>query len=192
MPGVKYLPDDLVFTITDVAVPHAVLPEMDAFGYNARDHRMLASGMEERHVRTYQGMVADGGLLYDHVYKEVTNLLSIATTPVLVFSTHSTIAYALYGQLLLDDVDCDIVTGDDTPARKQRKLDKFRHGGTNVLVGTASLATGTDGLDKVSDWLIILDDTEDDSLRRQLVGRIMPRGMDADALKKRVYRLVLT
>ena len=192
MPGVKYLPDDLVFTITDVAVPHAALPEMDAYGYNARDHHMLASGMEERHTRTYQGLVADGGLLHDHVYKEVTNLLSIATTPVLVFSTHSTIAYALYGQLLLDDVDCDIVTGGDTPARKQRKLDKFRHGGTNVLVGTASLATGTDGLDKVSDWLIILDDTEDDSLRRQLVGRIMPRGMDADALKKRVYRLVLT
>jgi hypothetical protein len=61
-----------------------------------------------------------------------------------------------------------------------------------VLVGTASLATGTDGLDKMCDSLIILDDTEDDSLRRQLVGRIMPRGEAADASKKQVHRLLLS
>jgi hypothetical protein len=39
------------------------------------------------------------------------------------------------------------------------------------------------------DTLIILDDTDDDSLRRQLVGRIMPRGEDTDATGKSVYRI---
>jgi hypothetical protein len=62
----------------------------------------------------------------------------------------------------------------------------------DVLVGTATLATGTDGLDKVCDTLIILDDTDDDSLRRQLVGRIMPRGTSTDASMKKVFRIVLT
>ena len=59
-----------------------------------------------------------------------------------------------------------------------------------MLIGTASLATGTDGLDKMCDTLIILDDTDDDSLRRQLIGRIMPRGADTDTSKKKVYRFV--
>ena len=62
----------------------------------------------------------------------------------------------------------------------------------DVLVGTATLATGTDGMDKVCDQLIILDDTDDDALRRQLVGRIMPRGGDGDASSKSVYRFLLT
>jgi hypothetical protein len=38
--------------------------------------------------------------------------------------------------------------------------------------------------------LIILDDTDDDSLRRQLIGRIMPRGADTDASMKRVFRFL--
>ena len=48
----------------------------------------------------------------------------------------------------------------------------------------------TDGLDKMCDWLIILDDTEDDAMRRQLIGRIMPRGLDTDASGKHVYRVL--
>ena len=58
-----------------------------------------------------------------------------------------------------------------------------------VLVGTASIATGTDGIDKVSDLLILVDDTDDESLRRQIIGRILPRGADTDASKKVIYRL---
>ena len=56
-----------------------------------------------------------------------------------------------------------------------------------VLVGTASIATGTDGIDKVSDLLILVDDTDDESLRRQIIGRILPRGADTDASKKVIY-----
>jgi len=192
LPGVKYLPDDLVYGITDISVPAAVLPEMDAFGYNARDHKMLASQMEERHVRTYQSLVDETGLVDKHVYDVVTGLVAKAKTPVLVFSAHATVARALFDRLLLDGTKALLVTGADTPAAKQQRLSAFRGRAADVLVGTASLATGTDGLDKVCDTLVILDDTDDDALRRQLVGRIMPRGMDADVLKKSVYRLVLT
>ena len=190
LPGVSYLPDDLVFTISDVPIPELQDPQLDAFGYNRRAHRIVASAMEERHLRTFQAMVNDQGLVHDHVYRVITKVLSRATTPVLVFCAHSTIAEALQSTLLADGVDSLVVTGDLTLTQKRKRLDLFMQGRANVLVGTATLATGTDGLDKVCDWLIIADDTEDDSLRRQLIGRIMPRGMDADVLKKKVYRLV--
>ena len=72
---------------------------------------------------------------------------------------------------------------------KEDTIDSFRAGATNVLIGTATLATGTDGLNRVCDNMIILDDTEDDSLRRQLIGRIMPRGGVGDALDKTIIRL---
>jgi hypothetical protein len=52
------------------------------------------------------------------------------------------------------------------------------------------LATGTDGLDRVCDTLVILDDTDDDALRRQLIGRIMPRGDYVSIADKQVFRFV--
>jgi superfamily II DNA or RNA helicase len=86
-------------------------------------------------------------------------------------------------------VNHGIVTGQTPKKTKELIIQEFRDGEYDVLVGTASLATGTDGLDKMCDWLVILDDTDDDALRRQLIGRIMPRGSDTDASKKQVYRL---
>jgi superfamily II DNA or RNA helicase len=85
----------------------------------------------------------------------------------------------------------NLITGDTSKKDKAERIKFFNEGGIDVLIGTASLATGTDGLDKVCDTLFILDDTDDDALRRQLIGRIMPRGKDTDASKKFVYRLVL-
>jgi superfamily II DNA or RNA helicase len=84
-----------------------------------------------------------------------------------------------------------IVTGATSGKTKDNRIESFRQGAIKNLIGTASLATGTDGLDKVCDLLIILDDTDDDSLRRQLIGRIMPRGAQPQgAHDKYVYRLV--
>jgi superfamily II DNA or RNA helicase len=82
------------------------------------------------------------------------------------------------------------LTGKTTAKRKAEIINDFRAGRTEVLVATATLATGTDGLDKVCDRLLIVQDTQDDSLRRQLVGRILPRG-DADDSDKEFYRLQL-
>ena len=83
-----------------------------------------------------------------------------------------------------------VVTGQTPKAQKDELVTRFKRGEFEVLVGTASISTGTDGIDKMCDWLIILDDTTDDAARRQLVGRIMPRGADTDASRKQVYRLL--
>lgn len=190
LPGVFYLKDDLVFSIDDHVVPALWSPPMDAYGYNVRDHKIIGSQIEERHTRAIQSLVGDDGLVYDHVYATLEQLMRGATTPVLVFCAHSTIAEAVYRKLLVEGVKSSIVTGDLTTTRKHDRIARFINREYDVLVGTASLATGTDGMDKVCDRLIILDDTDDDALRRQLVGRIMPRGVSASALSKKVYRLV--
>jgi superfamily II DNA or RNA helicase len=190
MPGVSYLPDDLVYTITDIPIPEWDDVDLEDYGYDSKNHRVMASQIEERHTRVFRALVNDQNLVQDHVYRELETLLARATTPVLVFSAHSTVANALNVTLGLRGVQSDVVVGDLTPKQKRLRIEKFLSGDTDVLVGTATLATGTDGMDKVCDWLIIIDDTDDDALRRQLVGRIMPRGLDTDVAKKKVYRLV--
>ena len=81
-----------------------------------------------------------------------------------------------------------LVTGETSKKEKERLIAAFNNGILDVLVGTASLATGTDGMDKVCDALIIVDDTDDASLRRQLVGRILTRGVGGTNDNKVAYR----
>ncbi len=190
MPGVYYLEDDLVYTIGDVLVPRPLPAELETHGYVRRSHRLIASQIEERHTSVNLRLVNEQGFLDEDVYDELGVLVGMATTPVLIFSAHATVARALANTLTEHRVTHGLVTGDSTGVQKTQVLQQFKRGELSVLVGTASLATGTDGLDKMCDTLIILDDTDDDSLRRQLIGRIMPRGMDTDASKKVVHRIV--
>ena len=192
LPNVYYLPDDLVYQIEDIELDATQAPAFDRFGYDARSHRVMASIIEKRHKRVLNTLVSDDRSLRDKPYDILTDLVGAATTPVLIYAMHSTVADALGLSLWRHGVKHAVVTGDTSARAKARYLDAFRAGELDVLVGTATLATGTDGLDKMCDCLIILDDTDDDAHRRQLVGRIMPRGADADATKKQVYRLVLT
>lgn len=188
LPKVEYLPDDLVYTIEEVPIPVCVPPEFDEFGLNARKGRIIASQMEERHARVDLAYITNTGRLQDHVYAEVKKIFSTSPTT-LVFAVHATVAEALGVSLRRDGVGHEVVTGALSKAVKQNILDQFVDGQFDVLVGTASLATGTDGLDQVCDTLVILDDTDDNALRRQLIGRIMPRGTATNAHSKQVFRL---
>lgn len=192
LPGVHYLPDDLVYSIVDVPVLAAKQPELDRYGLNLRTDRIVASLMEERHARVNLALIRDDGLLADDPYQVVMDLVAKATTPVLVFAAHATVADALERRLFKQRVLTHrVVSGGSTTKQKNAGIKAFIDGQVSVLIGTATLATGTDGLDRVCDTLVILDDTDDDSLRRQLIGRIMPRGTSSNAAAKQVYRLVL-
>ena len=190
LPGVMYLPDDLVYEIEDLEVKVAIPSELETYGLNRRAGRILASQIEERHARVNLGLVDDCGTVRADIYQVLADLVGAATTPSLVFAAHSTVAEALGVSLRENEVAHAVVTGGTSRKQKDQLIGSFLAGDLRVLVGTASLATGTDGLDKMCDQLIILDDTDDDSLRRQLVGRIMPRGVDTDASGKSVYRIV--
>lgn len=191
LPGVFYLEDDLNYEIVDLPVRQWRHAAFEDFGYDPIDHRLMASGIEEKH-RVIQRSLIEAGFLRPDIYDELGMLVGNATTPVLVFANHSTVADALGFTLHFHKVKHAVITG-STPAKKKAAyIAAFNAGVFDVLVGTASLATGTDGMDKVCDTLVILDDTEDPSLRRQLIGRIMPRGLGGDASTKQVYRFTLS
>lgn len=192
LPQVYYLPDDLVYTIDDIDVKIDMPVPFDTYGYDERTHRIVASLMEDRHKRVFNKLVTLKDRLNPWIYDELATIVGNATTPVLVYANHATVANALGNSLHDNGVKMAVVTGATPAKKKEAYISAFRDGVLDILVGTASLATGTDGLDKMCDTLVILDDTDDDALRRQLIGRIMPRGADSDASKKSVYRFLLT
>lgn len=192
LPNVYYLPDTLVWSVVDVDLVVAEDHDLVTYGYDRRSHRVMASIIEEKHKRIFNALVHVSGVLNPGPRNELGALWQKHTAPTLVFANHSTVAEAADRSLAAMGLKVALVTGSTPAKKKAARIQAFRDGVIDVLVGTASLATGTDGLDKVCDTLIILDDTDDPSLRRQLVGRIMPRGADADASKKKVYRIVPT
>lgn len=190
LPGVFYLEDDLDYTVIDVPVPAISSIGFDDYGFDSRSGRMMASQMERKHKLINNSLIDDGGFLREPVY-DLVQSMRVGFEPTLIFAAHSTVAEALSRRMYTEGIGHLLVTGDTSKKKKQEYLDEFCSGHWSVLIGTASLATGPDGMDKVCDRLIIVDDTEDPSLRRQLIGRIMPRGTDTDATMKKVYRLAL-
>lgn len=197
LPGVDYLPDDLVYTIKDVPYPEFRSSALRQYGLNLRKNRMIASQIEEKHANIDRNLIDQDGFLRQHPYDSVIREFhssGAGWTQMIVFANHATVAEAfMRGLKQYDgDISARLVTGKTSTKDKLNIIEAFRRQEFSILVGTASLATGTDGLDKVCNLLYIIDDTEDPSLRRQLVGRIMPRGLSTNLADKRVYRLVAT
>lgn len=190
--NVLFIPDELVYQIEEVPLVIPVNDAFESFGYDERGHRIMASLMETRHRRVFNALVADDGGLSAVAWTELLRVLLATSGQTLVYCDHATVAAAVALTLQRVGTSAALVTGQMTANAKHAALATFKAGGVDVLVGTASLATGTDGLDKVCDLLVIVDDTDDASLRRQLIGRIMPRGEDDDASGKRVVRFNLS
>lgn len=194
LPKVHYVEDEAIkqITIGDVFVDVELPEEFEEFGLDRRSGRVMASLMETRHTRKRLSMIGADGLIRPEVYDEISFLVGQASTPTLIFCNSSTIATALWNTADKHGAAASLITG-KTPARvKEERVEEFRRGELDVLIGTATLATGTDGIDKVCDHLLIVDDTDDDALRRQLMGRILPRGLDTDVSQKVVTRLVFS
>jgi hypothetical protein len=187
LPEVDYLPDELQYGILDMDVTTYVATALLRYGYDSRKHKMIASSMEARHTERFQRLVEPDGHLTVSYTRQVRYYVDNAT-PLLIFANHATIAEATY-KTAKSFANCGLVTGKTTTAKKEEIIQSFRNGEITTLIGTAALATGTDGLDRVCNNLLILDDTDDDALRRQLVGRIMPRGGRGLVSDKKVVRL---
>lgn len=188
MPKVFYLADDQQYTINDLKYPVDLPDELVTFGYNRRRHRMVASQMEMRHTVRYQGLVDKDGYLRP----EVSDLLAdvIKETPVMIYTSHATIALAVSRSLKAANQTHILVTGSMSKPMKDAALARFLTGSVPVLIGTSTLSTGTDGIDKMCDTLVILDDTDDDALRRQLIGRVLPRGDSDSSTTKQIVRFI--
>jgi superfamily II DNA or RNA helicase len=163
--------------------------EFDTFGLDMRSERIMASQMEAKHRLLDLQLIGDDGALQPNVADELEHLIGIADTPVLVFCAFERIAEAFARTMDQLNTRYALVTG-STPAKQKLELiQMFREREFDVLVGTATLATGTDGLDRMCNTMILLNDTDDGALRRQLVGRILPRGKNADYSKKKFWRI---
>lgn len=191
MPGVYYLPDDTVIDIQDIEYEARLPKELLQYSLDRRKHRIMSSIIEQTHTLRYQALVKETGTLQLHVFDKVLSIV-LAHKPILIYSNHATIALALMLSFAQVELDCAFVTGATTKLVKETILQDFRDGKHNILIGTATLATGTDGLDKVCDTLLILDDTDDEALRRQLIGRILPRGDSVSIADKQIFRMVPT
>lgn len=190
MRNVLHVPDDVDYTVQDVPLPRQMSLEFDEYGLSPFGQRLMASQIEARHTERRFNLVDANDQFRQSVYDELSRLVGdLPPTKVLMFCNSSRIAEALYQCLCSNNVPAGIITGKDSKKVKEKELHRFIHGDVEVLVGTASIATGTDGIDKVSDLLILVDDTDDESLRRQIIGRILPRGVDTDASRKVIYRL---
>ena len=189
LPQVCYIPDDAQFKIVDIDLPGTSTDEFERYNLNRRTNRIMASLMEKRHAQKYLNLIGDDGLIRPHIYDQLTLLVGDAVGPVLLYCNSAQVAGALDRALLEHNVESLLLDGSMTTPQKDRVRQAFLDGAADVLVGTATMATGLDGLDKICDTLVILDDTDDPSLRRQLIGRILPRGYDQQAKVTNIYRL---
>lgn len=176
MPNVEYIEDDLVYDIEDVPMALSIPAELSTYGVDRRRERMVASIIERRHTVIDHMLVTEENFLADEVAELLVKEIKNAPTPVLVFALHKDVAKAAANTLIKAKYVALVVDGDMSKKAKTSSIEDFKAGRMNALIGTQTLATGTDGLDKMCDVLVIIDDTEDNAMRRQLVGRIMPRG----------------
>ena len=212
LPGALYLPDPYAPVIHDIVLDHAVPDEFTRLGvvrhYELQTPTIVASQMEERHqVKKFNLIDFDTPLnpaLREDVYDELIQIAGNSVTPIMVFSMSAAVAKALTYTAATHGARVGLITGDTTSisrsdtsyvntTNRSDVLNEFKNGRLDMLVGTAAISTGTDGLDRCCDTLVILDDTDDPSLRRQLMGRILPRGTAAaDISHKQFYRITFT
>lgn len=191
LPNVEYIEDDLVYDVEDVHMLLSVPPALLTYGLDHRRKRVFGSLMERKHWLVQHMLTTDDGRLAEDVLDLVLKEIAAAPTPVLIFAVHVEVGRAVVRSLLEAGHIVSMVDGQMSPESKNEVIETFKAGRLHALVGTQTLATGTDGLDKMCDVLLILDDTEDNALRRQLIGRIMPRGHATSvAHSNRVVRVV--
>ena len=174
----------------EVSVSHHFPPELEKYGLDRRRGRIFASAMEERQARKRYLYLTEQELLRPEVYETIAELAGQVPGQTLVFCARSKIAAGAHEWARQQGARSGIITGDQTDKFNDGQMSAFLRGELDVLFGTATMGTGVDGLDKICDLLILLDDTDDAALRRQVMGRILPRGADSDASSKRIIRVV--
>lgn len=196
--NVYYIPDTAVYEIQDVQFRTPMPPSWISLGWDERKDSLNTSLMGRRisylHHQIKEG-ITGVGYLRNELVDKLIKISDGTEKNIMVFCEHSAIAEAAY--LTLQGVwpmRTLLLTGDTNATSRDILINRFRdpkelfERGQHILVCTAAVATGTDGFDKTCDTLVLLQDTPDDSLRRQIIGRVLPRGLSANYEDKRFYR----
>lgn len=189
LPGVYYMDDEAEFEIEDTFHSVPMPDEWRTHNFDSRTGLLMHSGMTRRVSWANHHYLKDDGSLRTEIIDWLDQYLM--NKPTLIYCDKTTIATPVFEWLFSQyPYEVALLTGKTSAKHKDEIINNFRAGRIGVLVATATLVTGTDGLDKVCDTLLILQDTQDDSLRRQLVGRILPRGDNTNTNQK-FHRLLL-
>lgn len=195
LPRVFFLEDTVIKQVNLIDRPIRVpvdTTDIDVFGLDHNKGVVAGSIMGRMWLHKFAVYLTDIQELRPEVREELDYLLGQTAGKVLIYCESSRIAAAVMDAIDMSyhgssQLSCGLVTG-ASGERGRRDVEAFKNGELEFLVCTATIGTGTDGLDKVCDMLIIVDDTPDDAKRRQIMGRILPRGLDADASNKVFYR----
>ena len=198
LPQVFYVPDESKVEPIDVAFQIPLPKFFEDYGLDQLKGRIVASDMEKRQRRSFMQRVQLNPYpteeapycLVKEVGETLCNYQHFAKK-VIVFCVRETIARIVAQDMNERGHYSVLITGNTKKATRDQLLEEFKTDPeVEFLVCTATIATGVDGLDKVCDSLVLFDDTPDASLRRQIIGRILPRGADVDESKKEVLRYV--
>lgn len=175
-PWVAYVEDTATWTAAELKLPSPDLANFEKLNFSKRHHRLMNSDMEKRHKRVDLELIDDDGFIRPEVMAAVEK--ELAKYPErkkwLVFCMHKTVANALFNSV----ESAELIDGDTRTDNVDHIIQSFsRADGPDWLIGTTAMATGVDGIDKVCTSMLILDDIDGDhAKRRQLIGRILPRG----------------
>lgn len=180
-PYTMYIPDEAVWTVDELVLERVDDEWFEKYNYSGRHHRLMASDMEKRHKRVELELIDVEGFLRKSHIERIQHLLWEKfpdRKKWLIFCNHKTVAEAA-AQSLRWKQNIWLITGDSSEGSAHSAKEQFIRAEAGLLIGTTALATGVDGIDKVCQSMLILDDiVGDHALRRQLIGRILPRGGD--------------
>jgi hypothetical protein len=188
LPYVFHVPENVHIPIRDVHIVVTKNTDFEKYGLVPNKDRICASQIEARHAEYLWAYHENNS---DQLNRDIigTVMALYNTQSTIVFSASKTIAQTMAFTLNEVGIDSVLIDGDTKKMDRLTALQRFKQGNVDILICTAAIATGTDGLDQVCDHLIILKDTDDDALRQQLIGRIKPRGDRTDISNKRVTRI---
>lgn len=175
-PWIAYIEDTATWKDYELILPSQKLTLFEEYGYSETHHRVVASDMEKRHKRVELNFINEKGKIRKEIIDTVIQYLDNCEghDKWLVVCAHKTVAEALYKTMKRD---VWIITGDTKDIEPEKQ--GFIMAQRGWLIGTTALAEGVDGLDKTCQAILFLDDiVGDPSKRRQIIGRILPRGTD--------------
>lgn len=173
-PTISYLGDPRTVDIIEHEIKIHPPKYWTDYHVSLREDRIGDSFLGIRKLEERLLYLDDDGMLRDEIVEELNKIIDLAEQKVLVFSNSQVVASAAAKALSTYEY-----SGKTANRERSAILDAFIDTeALSVLVGTSALATGTDGMDKVCDTLILLVDTDDAVKRKQLIGRILPRGLN--------------
>lgn len=192
-PDVAFLDDTAQYEIEDIPIQIQTDHFLSTYGLDRRTRTVANSSLQKHHFLRKHLYLTDNDILQKAIRKAIYALMKkYEGEKIIFFAQNTDIAYKLH-HYLANTLGQKVVYVSGKTKDKEEALKQFKDpNGAQYLIGTASISTGTDGLDTVCNVLVLVQDVWGDAAqRRQIVGRILPRGVGTEHTEadKKFYRI---